>query len=154
MKYLKIKPNCTTDGEGIRVSLYVSGCDINCEGCHNPESHNPDNGTLYTSDTETEILSLLEPSWISGLTICGGEPSMSYNFPELTNLVRKVRTLLPSKTIWIYTGRSWDQVKELELFKLCDIAITEPFILKLRDVSHNNQWRGSTNQKIINIKGS
>lgn len=152
MRYLEIKNNCTTDGIGIRVSLYVSGCDIHCKGCHNLESQNRNNGLPYTLETEEYILMLLKEKYIDGLTICGGEPSMYYNRPQLTLLVDRIRKEFPSKSIWIYTGRSWDEVKGFELFKKCDIAVVNPFVLEMRDVSDNNKFKGSTNQKFINCK--
>lgn len=152
MNYLQIKPNSTLDGEGIRVSLYVSGCDIHCPHCHNPEGQIKSNGIPYTQETEDYIINLLRFDYISGLTICGGEPSMYYNRPQLLGLVDRVRKELPNKTIWIYTGRSWNDVKNFELYKKCDIAVTEPFIYDLRDISSNNKFRGSTNQKLIDCK--
>ena len=161
MNYIKIYKTAITDGPGFRVSLYVSGCRNHCEGCHNPESWDFNFGKLFNQDTENELLEALKPSYIAGLTICGGEPMEEENQKVIVNVVKHVREAFPNKTIWCYTGYELEDLKEggrkhtevtNEILNNLDVIITGPFVLELRDITENNKWRGSTNQKIIYLK--
>lgn len=152
MYYGQLLKTCLTDGPGVRVSLYCSGCRIHCRGCHNPDSWSFNFGKEYTNDTEKEIIEALSKDYISGLTLCGGEPTEPENLEILTNLAKKVKELFPTKTIWLYSGHEYEEIKDLELLKYIDVAVVGPFILELRDISVNNKWRGSTNQRIIEVK--
>ena len=104
MYYGQLKKISILDGPGVRVSLYVSGCRNHCEGCHNPETWNFLFGKEYTQDTENTIIQYLDHEYISGLTICGGEPMEEENQVELLKLIKKVKSKYPDKTIWCYTG--------------------------------------------------
>ena len=160
MNYIHIYKTAITDGPGVRVSLYVSGCRNHCKGCHNPESWSFTFGKLFNQETLNELLDALKPSYIAGLTVCGGEPMEEENQKVLVDVIKKVRETYPNKNIWCYTGYEYEDLlkggkKHTEvtddMLKNIDVLITGPFILELRDITENNKWRGSTNQKIIDL---
>lgn len=163
MNYIKIY-NCTiSDGFGCRVSLYVSGCRNKCPGCQNPQSWDFNCGSLYTKDTENEILKLADHSYISGLTLCGGEPFEPENQRVLASLVRNFKEKFPDKTIWSYTGYEFEDLLTNgrkncevtdELLKYIDVLVVGPFISAQKDISNNNPWRGSRNQRLIDVQQS
>jgi anaerobic ribonucleoside-triphosphate reductase activating protein len=156
MNYLQINPCSVTDGPGVRVTIYVSGCNRHCPGCHNPESWNFCAGEPFTQETIDKVIALLAPRYITGLTICGGEPMEPANREEVLRLIREVREVYDwEKTIWLYTGYEIDEFADatsLGILSLINTAVTGPYDQTKRDVSHHNQWRGSTNQKIINLR--
>jgi anaerobic ribonucleoside-triphosphate reductase activating protein len=154
MKYLSLNKSDITNGPGVRVSLFVSGCTHRCKGCHNPDGWSFDNGTKFSEFTVAEILDALAKPYISGLSILGGEPYDQTDVEELLGLVRKAKMLYPNKDIWIWTGYEFDQIKSSQLTKFIDVAVTGRFILDQRDISDGNRWRGSTNQKVIDVKAS
>lgn len=160
MNYIKIYKTAITDGPGVRVSLYVSGCRNHCKGCHNPESWDFNFGKVFNQESLNELLAAIKPSYIAGLTICGGEPFEEENQKVLVDVIKKVRETYPNKNIWCYTGYEYEDLLEggkkhievtKDMLKYIDVLITGPFILELMDITENNKWRGSTNQKIIDL---
>lgn len=160
MNYIKIYKTAITDGPGVRVSLYVSGCRNHCKGCHNPESWDFNFGKVFNQESLNELLDAIKPSYIAGLTICGGEPFEEENQKVLVDVIKKVRQTYPNKNIWCYTGYEYEDLLEggkkhievtKDMLKYIDVLITGPFILELMDITENNKWRGSTNQKIIDL---
>lgn len=160
MNYIKIAKNSTHSGPGVRVVLYVSGCRNCCPECQNPETWCFGAGSPFTEDTLEELLAALDKSWIEGLTLCGGEPMEPENQLGLLPVVKAVRQRLPSKTIWCYTGYELSDLQDTgkrslditqELLANIDTLITGRYVAELRDITNNNLWRGSTNQKIINL---
>lgn len=160
MNYIKIYKTAITDGPGVRVSLYVSGCRNHCKGCHNPESWDFTFGKVFNQESLNELLDAIKPSYIAGLTICGGEPFEEENQKVLVDVIKKVRETYPNKNIWCYTGYEYEDLLEggkkhievtNDMLKYIDVLITGPFILELMDITENNKWRGSTNQKIIDL---
>ena len=153
MKYQKIKFNNISNGESIRTSLFVSGCEHRCKGCFQPESWNRNNGLDYTIETENEIINSLKPNYIKGLTLLGGEPMMAYNIPDLIRLCQRVKEELPMKDIWIYTGYTLEEIvkdkQKLELLTYCDVLVDGKFVETL--YSPKLRFRGSSNQRIINV---
>lgn len=152
MRYGNIKKYDISDGEGVRVSLFVSGCRNRCKGCFQPETWDFNYGSLYTNETEDEILEALKPDHISGLTLLGGDPMELENREVLINLVKKVKQLYPVKTIWAYTGYLYEDLKDLEIMNYIDVLIDGRFIESLKDISL--QFRGSSNQRIIDVNAS
>ena len=157
MNYGNIKECDIADGPGVRVSLFVSGCRHHCKGCFNKETWDFDYGMPYTKETEDEIIRLLAPSYIQGLTLLGGEPFEPENQKELAGLLKRVRETYPDKDIWCYTGYLYDvdlpeggrvhtEVTE-EMLSYIDVLVDGEFIEEEKDVTL--VFRGSRNQRII-----
>ena len=159
MNYGNIKECDIADGPGVRVSLFVSGCRHHCKGCFNKETWDFDYGMPYTKETDDEIIRLLAPSYIQGLTLLGGEPFEPENQKELAGLLKRVRETYPDKDIWCYTGYLYDvdlpeggrvhtEVTE-EMLSYIDVLVDGEFIEEEKDVTL--VFRGSRNQRIIEL---
>ena len=164
MNYAKIKHYDPANGEGIRISLFVSGCNFHCHGCFNPETQDFDYGQPFTDDTMHEIISLVENEHIDGLSILGGDPLCQdvNDLVKLTNLVCSIKKM--NKNVWIWSGFTWEQIfpkvtaDELDtlsihrqmLIEACDIWVDGQFIESKKDL--RLQWRGSSNQRVIDIQ--
>ncbi len=112
-----------SDGPGIRVALYVSGCHFHCEDCHNKEAWDFNYGEKYTFETEQKILEFLDQEYMAGLSILGGEPMEKCNEKELLSLVYKVKNKFPEKTIWLYTGYLFEDIKDRLIIPYIDIIV-------------------------------
>lgn len=152
MNYAKIKPVDIANGEGVRVSLFVSGCSHKCKGCFNPELWNYNAGFVFTYDTVEQILNLCSRDYISGLSLLGGEPLDPKNCQELLLLCHAFKHKYPNKTLWCYTGYEWEAVKHLAIMKYIDVLVDGKFVLDLKDP--RLKFRGSSNQRIIDVKKS
>lgn len=154
MNYSKVKYNNISNGLGIRTALFVVGCNHACPNCFNREIWSMRAGEPFTEDVKTAILQSLKPAHINGLSLLGGEPMMTYNAPELTMLCREVRALYPTKTIWVYSGFTYEEIVadpvKLELLKECDVLVDGKFVQDL--YSPMLRFRGSSNQRIIDVK--
>lgn len=160
MHYGNIKYNDIANGEGIRTTIFVSGCRIHCKECFNKETWNFDYGNEFTSEIEDEIISSLKSGHIKGLTILGGEPMEPENQRDLLPFLKRVKSECPDKTIWMYTGYVFD--KDLvkggkkyteftdRVISYLDVLVDGPFIEELKDISL--KFRGSSNQRIIEFK--
>ena len=163
MHFGNIKKNDIANGEGVRVSLFVSGCRNRCKNCFNPETWSFTYGKEFTEEVEQEIFEALTPSWINGLTILGGEPFEVENQKDLVNFVKKVRQKFPNKTIWMYSGYLFDEdiinpkgkvhceVTD-EIISNIDVLVDGKFVEELKNLSL--KFRGSTNQRIILVQES
>lgn len=151
------------DGEGVRTVIYISGCSHNCPMCHNPQTHNLSYGTLFTEELQNEVFeNIKKRPFIKGLTLSGGDPLHENNLQDVLNLVNKIRLSLPEKTIWIYSGYTWEDVflptrDELSrirqnIISMCDVFIDGKYVDTLRDITL--KFRGSSNQRIINVQKS
>ena len=161
MNYAQIKRVDIADGPGVRVSLFVSGCTHHCKGCFNPETWSFDYGNPFTEETEEELLRLLEPKYIRGLTLLGGEPFEPVHQRVLCGFLHKVRERLPKKDIWAYSGYTFEELTgesrarcEVtdEMLSLLDVLVDGEFIEALRNLSL--RFRGSENQRILDVKKS
>ena len=162
MNYADIKPITIQDGTGVRVSLYVSGCRFHCRGCHNQETWDFNYGKKYTEKTERYILELLNKEYIAGLSILGGEPLEPENQKVLTDLVQKVKKQYPDKDIWCYTGYDFEKNILGQMYKQFDY--TSIFLENIDVIVDgrfeeenkiiNLKYRGSTNQRKIDVKSS
>ena len=110
MYYTDIYKTDTTNGVGVRVVLWTSGCSHHCKDCHNPQTWSPTNGYPFTSETVEEIISSLDKNYIDGITLSGGDPLFKGNLNDILALVKTIRKRLPSKTIWIYSGFTWEEI--------------------------------------------
>ena len=159
MHYGNIKKFDIADGIGVRVSLFVSGCTHHCEGCFQPETWNFDYGKPFTNDTEEEIIDALSPDYIDGLTVLGGEPFEPQNQKVLLPFLKKVKELLPQKTIWAYSGYTFEELTNNsrarceftdEIISMLDVLVDGEFKSELKNISL--KFRGSSNQRVIDVK--
>ena len=150
MNYAEIKKVDIANGPGVRVSLFVSGCRNHCKGCFNPETWDFDYGRPFTRATEDEIIEALRPSWIQGLSILGGEPTEEENAAVLIPFLKRVRAVLPDKDIWLYSGYTYEALRDKEILTLVDVLVDGPFLLELKDAGL--AFRGSRNQRIIDLR--
>ena len=160
MNYGAIKKFDVADGEGVRVSLFVSGCRNACKGCFQPETWNFHFGEQFTQDTEQEILEALSPEYIAGFSLLGGEPFEEENQEVLAPFLEKIKQTYPSKNIWCWTGYIYDkdlqpgQRKHTEftdrMLACIDVLVDGPFIEEQRNLML--EFRGSENQRILRLK--
>ena len=162
MNYGEIKNYDIANGEGVRVSLFVSGCTHHCKNCFNPETWSFEYGKPFTKETEDYIIECLSPDYIDGLSLLGGEPFEPQNQEALLPFLRKVKNELPNKNIWCYTGYLFD--RELlsksrarceftdEMLSLIDVLVDGEFVQAMHDISL--AFRGSSNQRIIDVQKS
>lgn len=162
MNYANIKFNDIANGEGIRVSLFVSGCTHHCKNCFNPETWDFNYGKSFTQEVQNQIIEELSKSHYNGLTLLGGEPMEPANQKGLLEFVKKVKLTYPNKTIWCYSGYLFDT--ELlapsrahcpwtrELLSYIDILVDGEFKQELKDITL--RFKGSSNQRIIDVQKS
>ena len=160
MNYGAIKKFDVADGEGVRVSLFVSGCRNACKGCFQPETWNFHFGEQFTQETEQEILEALSPEYIAGFSLLGGEPFEEENQEVLAPFLEKIKQTYPSKNIWCWTGYIYDkdlqpgQRKHTEftdrMLACIDVLVDGPFIEEQRNLML--EFRGSENQRILRLK--
>ena len=161
MNYASIRTCDIANGDGVRVSLFVSGCTHHCKGCFNEAAWDFAYGEPFTKKTENEILAALEPDFIDGLTLLGGEPMEPENQRALMPLLRRFREKFgDAKTLWIYTGcvletdlkaeSRWRTEVTDEMLSLADVLVDGPFLEAKKDISL--QFRGSSNQRIIRLR--
>ncbi len=152
MNYGKIKPCDVANGEGVRVSVFVSGCPHHCKGCFNPELWNYDAGQEFNCETIAKLLILCEKPYITGLSLLGGEPLDPHNMSMMNILCHVFKARFPHKDIWCYTGYTWENIKQLFIMKYIDILVDGQFVEELKDP--RLRFRGSSNQRIIDVQKS
>ena len=154
MNYANIKHHDVANGPGIRVSLFVSGCTHHCKGCFNAEAWSFTYGEPFTQQTVEEILLALQPAYIQGLSLLGGEPFEPENQPAVLDLVRQVRDAYPEKDIWAYSGYTLEQLQTLapELLAQITVLVDGPFVESQKDL--RLAFRGSANQRILDVPAS
>ena len=152
MKYHNITKDDMLNGDGLRVVLWVSGCEHQCRGCQNPVTWNPEDGVDFDEAAKQEIFQQLEKNYISGVTFSGGDPLFPSNEPEITRLAEEIRKRFPEKTIWLYTGYLWEKVREKKIAEYLDVLVDGRYEEDLQ----NNQlhWKGSSNQRVIDVQES
>lgn len=150
MKYHNITHDDMNNGDGLRVVLWVSGCNHHCPECQNPVTWNPDDGMLFDVKAVEELRGWLEKDYISGLTLSGGDPLFEGNRDTVLLICESVKEVFPDKTIWLYTGYVYEDIKDLEIMKHIDVLVDGPYVKKLRDTKL--KWRGSSNQRVIDIQ--
>lgn len=157
MRYSNIIDHDIANGEGVRTSLFVSGCQFHCPGCFNSEAQDYNYGTLYTQETEQHILQTLQHDYVKGLSILGGDP-LWQNEDDITQLIHLVEQVkLIEKNVWIWSGFTWEQLSLLndsqrKLIENCNVFIDGQYQEELRDL--RLKWRGSSNQRVIDVQQS
>ena len=152
MRFAKIENNSTSNGPGIRTVLWCQGCSIHCKGCHNPETWDPYGGQLFSIIDAANIIETMKYEWITGLTISGGHPLEPYNIEICKELCYEIKSNYPDKTIWLYTGWLWEDIKDLEILKYVDVVVDGPYIEEQRNLFL--PYSGSNNQRVIDVQKS
>lgn len=167
MNYHNITYPDQNNGDGLRIVLWVAGCEHHCTNCQNQQTWSPQSGIPFDKNAMNEILNELKKDYISGITFSGGDPLHPQNVQNVLKIVDEIRVSYPAKNIWLYTGYTWEQImhpvitdinsEQLKMLQMrkelaskCDVLIDGRYIDELRDVSLH--WRGSSNQRVINVQ--
>ncbi len=167
MNYHNITYPDQNNGDGLRIVLWVAGCEHHCANCQNQQTWNPQSGIPFDENSMNEIRNELKKDYISGITFSGGDPLHPKNVQNVLKIVDEIRVSYPTKNIWLYTGYTWEQImhpiisdinsKQLKILQIqkelvskCDVLIDGRYVDELRDVSLH--WRGSSNQRVINVQ--
>lgn len=158
MNYHNIKHDDMNNGDGIRVTLFVSGCEHHCHNCQNPQTWDYNSGIRFDENTFSELFVAMSKDYISGLTISGGDPLAPQNVEKILEIVSKLKKLFPNKTIWVYTGYKYEQLlfegkfNVIQILKHTDVLVDGKYMEEKRDI--NLKWRGSSNQRVIDVQKS
>lgn len=147
MNYAELYKTDLANGKGVRVTLFVSGCLHDCKGCYNKKAQHPKFGQQYTEDTKWEIIDALKER--DGLSLTGGDPLYPRNRDAILDLVQTVKQIYPEKNIWMWTGHTHKEVSDLEILKFVDVLVDGKYEKDLPMA----EWRGSSNQQIIQLGG-
>ena len=166
MNYHTITYPDQNNGDGLRVVLWLSGCSHHCYNCQNPQTWDANSGIPFDESAKEELFRELDKDYISGLTLSGGDPLHEANLDGVLDLVNEIRLLFPNKSIWLYSGYTWSEIfndgvyltrdcagwKRREIVKKCEVLVDGRYIDSQRNVQA--KWRGSDNQRVINIQES
>ncbi|GLB26479.1 anaerobic ribonucleoside-triphosphate reductase-activating protein [Lacrimispora xylanolytica] len=160
-----------SNGKGVGISLFVQGCHFHCKNCFNSSTWDFDGGKEWTEVKKNNFINLARNPFIKRISILGGEPLADENLKDVLDLVNEIRLSMPEKTIWLYSGYTWEETKLMmkgidyeslefnrlnnlrrEIIKQCDVMVDGRYVDELKDLSLS--WRGSSNQRIINVQGS
>lgn len=156
MRYHKIQKDDCLNGDGIRVSLFVSGCDFCCKGCQNPQTWDINSGKPFTENTLKVLINELNHDYVQGLTLLGGEPLHQNNLETINMIIDNIhsKNFTKNKDIWIYSGYTFEEIMKNDILKetifKCDVLVDGRYVEELKD--QNYHWAGSTNQRVIDIK--
>ena len=167
MNYHNITYPDQNNGDGLRIVLWVAGCEHHCVNCQNQQTWSPQSGIPFDKNAMNEILNELKKDYISGITFSGGDPLHLKNVQNVLKIVDEIRVSYPTKNIWLYTGYTWEQIMHpvitdinseqlkmlqmrKELVSKCNVLIDGRYVDELRDISLH--WRGSSNQRVINVQ--
>lgn len=167
MNYHNITYPDQNNGDGLRIVLWVAGCEHHCTNCQNQQTWSPQSGIRFDKNAMNEILNELKKDYISGITFSGGDPLHPQNVQNVLEIVDEIRVSYPTKNIWLYTGYTWEQIMHpvitdinseqlkmlqmrKELVSKCNVLIDGRYVDELRDISLH--WRGSSNQRVINVQ--
>lgn len=161
LNYATIKDCDVANGPGVRISLFVSGCTHRCKGCFNREAWNFDYGQPFTQETIDQIIRMMEPGYIKGLTLLGGEPFEPQNQGPIVELLRQIKTHYPEKSIWAFSGYLFERITSgtlgnweitKEYLSYLDVMVDGPFVEEKKDLML--RFRGSSNQRLIDVPKS
>ncbi len=149
MRYHNITKDDMLNGDGLRVVLWTAGCSHGCKECHNPITWDPNGGVEFDEAAKKEIFDELDKNYISGITFSGGDPLHANNRAQVQELAQEIKSIYPKKTIWLYTGYLWEEIKDLEFVKSIDVIVDGKFEIdkKLEQL----RWKGSSNQRVIDV---
>lgn len=149
MRYHDITKDDMLNGDGLRVVLWVAGCDHCCKDCQNPITWDPNGGLEFDKAAKEELFEALDKEYISGITFSGGDPLFFNNRPAVEELAAEIREKYPHKTIWLYTGFTYETIADLKLMDYVDILVDGEFVAEQKDTQLS--WRGSANQRVIDV---
>ena len=150
MNYHNITVDDMLTGDGLRTVLWVAGCDHRCRGCQNPQTWDRNSGVPFDDAAKEELFGYLSRDYISGLTLSGGDPLFEPNRLDIEKLVYEVNERFPDKTIWLYTGSLFEEIRSLPFVPLIDVIVDGPYVERLRDPQLH--WKGSSNQRVIDVR--
>jgi len=150
MRYHNITKDDMLNGDGLRVVLWVAGCNHCCKDCQNPVTWDPDGGLLFDDEARKEIFEQLDKSYISGITFSGGDPLHPANRLDVKKLMADIKEKYPAKTIWLYTGDVWEDIFHYPLMQYVDVLVDGEFHTAEKDVKL--LWKGSANQRVIDVQ--
>lgn len=164
LNYHKIEKASIANGTGIRVVLWVSGCNVHCYNCQNPQTWDFSSGVPFNEESKKELFEALDKSYIQGITFSGGHPLEYENLPDIYDLIKEIRAKYPKKDIWLYTGYTltlndfdtsvdicWDNsLLRNYILAMCDVVVDGAYIDELKNITL--KWRGSSNQRVIDVK--
>lgn len=140
------------NGDGLRVVLWLSGCEHHCKNCQNPITHDPEDGLPFDKAAKQEIWDYLAKDYCSGITFSGGDPLFPGNREELLSYLRELKSKYPLLNIWCYTGYDWEEVGHLDHMQYIDVLVDGKYVDEERD--EKLCWKGSKNQRVISVKES
>lgn len=152
MRYNLIRKMDIADGPGVRVSIFMQGCQFHCKNCFNPETWDFNGGKEFNDEVIEKVLQLCKKDHIKGLSILGGEPMNPVNREGTTRLAKKFKENFPDKNLWMWTGFKYEDLKDEEVFKYVDVLVDGQYKDELHDPTL--KWKGSANQRVIDIKKS
>ena len=149
MKYHNITHFDTLNGSGIRTTLWVAGCNHHCKNCHNPFTWDINDGIDFDEKAMDELIQSLKNDYVSGLTLSGGDPMHPANRADVLEICKLVKNTFPHKSIWMYTGYTFEEIQDHPVLKYIDILVDGKFIDELKDADLH--WVGSSNQRVIYV---
>lgn len=176
MRFASIRNLDISNGEGVGVSLFVQGCDRHCFNCFNPDTWDFNGGKEWTEEAKNKFIRLIDRPYINRISVLGGEPLAEQNLDEVLSLIKEIRISFPEKTIWLYTGFRWNYImnyqpvetddfdyieesyndavmeKRKQIITSCDVVVDGEYIDEQKDITL--KWRGSSNQRVIDVKQS
>lgn len=163
MNYHNITYPDQNNGDGLRVVLWLSGCSHHCDGCQNPQTWATNSGIKFDDNARHEIFEQLKKEYISGITFSGGDPLHKDSVDELYEVILDITSKFPEKTLWLYTGYTWDEIWDFsnkshenimrrQIVSFCDVLVDGEYVKQLRDTSLH--WCGSSNQRVIDVQKS
>ena len=152
MRYNLIRKMDISNGPGVRVSVFMQGCQFHCKNCFNSETWDFNSGNEFNDETISKILELCKKEYINGLSILGGEPMNPVNVEGTTKLAKKFKETFPKKDLWMWSGYKYEDLKDKEVFNYVDVLVDGQYVDELHDPTL--KWRGSSNQRVIDIKKS
>ncbi|MEG1395003.1 MAG: anaerobic ribonucleoside-triphosphate reductase activating protein [Clostridia bacterium] len=152
MRYHNITKDDMLNGDGLRVVLWVAGCTHACPECHNPVTWDVNGGVEFDNDAKKEIFAELEKDYVSGITFSGGDPLHPCNRQPIAELAKEIKTKFPNKTLWLYTGFSWEEIKDLPVIQYLDVLVDGEFVIALKHTQLH--WKGSSNQRVIDVQNT
>ena len=153
MKYNIVRKMDISNGPGVRVSVFMQGCEFHCKNCFNPDTWSFENGKDFTTGTINEVLNLCSQDYIKGLSILGGEPMHPRNIEGTTQLAKAFKEKYPNKNLWVWSGFKFEEnLKDKEVMKYVDVLVDGRYV----DEMHNPslKWKGSSNQRVIDVQKS